>query len=151
MNISPVYTFKKLNFLYTVHDTYTAGIMLEGWEAVALNEHCGSIDTAYCMLKGKNFLMINSKITPLKNQRMDDIVSKKEVRDRVLLLNKTELNRIQDKIKIKGFTCVPVKLYRNSKHLWKLDIALVTGKKNWDRRDDIKKKDVEREMKRDVR
>jgi SsrA-binding protein len=147
---SPVYTYKKLNYLYEVKDTYTAGIMLEGWEAKALHEHGGNIETAYCAMKGNSFCMMNSKIMPMANHLLDDIVSVKESRDRILLLNKEEIRKIQEKLATKGWTCVPAKLYRNKKNLWKLEIALVTGKKNWDKREDIKKRDIDRDMKREI-
>jgi len=147
---SPVYTYKKLHHLYTVHDTYTAGIILEGWEAKSLQDYAGNIETAYCAMKGVNFCLVNSKITPAANHLLDGSVTEKESRDRILLLNKIELTRIKEKLATKGWTCVPAKLYRNGKHLWKLELALVTGKNLFDRRQDIKKKDIEREMKRDI-
>ena len=101
-------------------------------------------------MKGKSFCMMNSKIMPLANHLLDDIVTVKESRDRILLLNKDEIRKIQEKLATKGWTCVPARLYRNKKNLWKLDIALVTGKKNWDKREDIKKRDIDRDMKREI-
>ncbi|TXG82219.1 MAG: SsrA-binding protein SmpB [Spirochaetes bacterium] len=146
---SPVYTYKKLNYLYNVHDTYTAGVMLEGWEVKALDDHCGDINVAYCQFKGNDFVLLNSKIKPLHNHVIDNkTVTDSESRMRKLLLNKQEIKRIQEKIKIKGYTCVPVKLYRSTNKLWKLEIALVTGKNTYDKRDTIRKRDQERDMKR---
>jgi len=146
----PVYTYKKLNYLYTVHDVYTAGIMLEGWEVKSLRDHRGNIETAYCAMKGNNFCLINSKITPLENHVLNDIASVKESRDRVLLLNKAELNKILDKISTKGWTCVPSKLYYTKNRLWKVDIALVTGNKIHDNRERIKTRDLDRGMRREL-
>lgn len=147
---SPVYTYSKLNYLYDVKETFTAGIMLEGWEVKALMQHHGKIDTAYCGIKGNQFCMMNSKIMPSANYTLNVSTSDAESRDRVLLLNKVELNRIKEKLQTKGLTCVPVKLYRNSKKFWKVEIAIVAGKKNWDRREDIKKRDTERDVKRQL-
>lgn len=147
---SPVYTYKKLTYLYNVEDTYTAGIMLEGWEAKSLHEHGGNIDTAYCAMKGNSFCLMNAKITPMANHLLNDIVTVKESRERILLLNKVELDKIMSKLSTRGWTCVPSRLYRNKKNLWKIEIALVTGKKNWDKREDIKKRDIERSMKREI-
>lgn len=142
---SPVYIYKKLHYLYNVIETFTAGIMLEGWEVKALNEYSVNIETAYCGFKGKNFCLLNSKITPLSNHILNDTVSNLESRDRILLLNKKELNRIQDMLQTKGLTCIPGKLYKNDVNLWKIDISVCSGKKNWDRREDIKKRDIDRQ------
>jgi len=143
---SPIYTYKKLNYLFEVHETFTAGIMLEGWEAKSLHEHGGNIETAYCTLKGNKFCLMNSKIMPQANHLLNDIVSVKESRDRVLLLNKSEIIKIQEKLATKGWTCIPSRLYRNDKHLWKIDIALCTGKKNWDKREQLRKETQEKEI-----
>ena len=96
-----------------------------------------------------DFVLLNSKIKPLHNHVIDNkTVTDSESRMRKLLLNKQEIKRIQEKIKIKGYTCVPVKLYRSTNKLWKLEIALVTGKNTYDKRDTIRKRDQERDMKR---
>lgn len=146
---SPVYTYKKLHYLFNVLDTYTAGIMLEGWEVKSLQEFAGNLEAAFCSFKGKNLVMTNCKITPLLNHQVES-VSASESRDRVLLLNKTELTKIRAKLEMRGLTCVPVKLYRNERNLWKLEFAIVSGKKNWDKRDDIKKRDLDRQVKREM-
>lgn len=144
----PVYTNKKLNFLYNVHTKYTAGIMLEGWEVKSLDYSYGDINTSFCVFKGNNFCLINSKITPDKKHVIENnTITDKEFQDRKLLLNKHELAKIKQKIAEKGYTCVPVKLYRSENKLWKLEIALVTGKTNYDKRDTLKKRDLEREIK----
>jgi SsrA-binding protein len=149
MRTTPVYTYKKLSYLYTVHETFTAGIMLEGWEVKALMAHCGNIDTAYCGFRGKDFCMLGSKITPLHNHTLDDTVSRKEARDRVLLLNGRELDKIKDMLQVRGNTCVPARLYVNGNHLWKLDIAIVKGKNLFDKRETLRARDVERQMRRE--
>lgn len=148
--IIPTYTYKKLNYLYIVHDKYTAGIMLEGWEVKSLNLSCANIDVAYCLFDGKNFCLVNAKFTPIKQYYTgsEQDISRVESKPRKLLLNKTELTQIQEKLQMKGFTCIPARLYKNSHNLWKLEIAICTGKKLFDKREDIKKRDVERELRR---
>lgn len=147
---SHVYTYKKANYLYNIHDKYTAGIMLEGWEVKSLDYGFGDINTAYCGFKENNFIIFNSKVLPDKTHTIDrsKIITLHEFRERKLLLNKSELRKIQSKISIKGYTCIPLKLYRNKQGLWKLDIALVTGKTNYDKRETIKARDIKRDMER---
>lgn len=144
--VVPTYTYKKLNYLYQTHEKFTAGIMLEGWEVKALNEHNCSIDTAYCVFDGKDFVLLGCIITPLKNHLISDTVTVVESRPRRLLLNKSEMDEIRGKLQIKGFTCMPGRLYKNEHRFWKLDIHICTGKKLHDKREDIKKRDSEREM-----
>lgn len=148
--VIPTYSFKKLNFLYHTHEKYTAGIMLEGWEVKALNEHNCSIDVAYCNFDGKDFVLLGCMITPLANHIINDKVTVVESRPRRLLLNKNELDEIRGKLQMKGFTCIPGRLYKNHQRFWKLDIHICTGKKVYDKREDLKKKDAEREIKNNI-
>ncbi len=133
-----VYTYKKLNFLYTVKQTYTAGIMLDGWEVKALDESNGDINDSYCSFMDGIFYLNGTKIVPLYNQAVEPVFAE---RKRKLLLNKKELLKIQNELKVNGITCIPIKLYRASNYLWKVDIAIVQGKKKWDNRNKIDAKD----------
>lgn len=85
-------------------------------------------------------------ITPLKNHQINDTVTIVETRPRRLLLNKAEMDRIREKLQMKGFTCVPGRLFKNEQRFWKLEIHICTGKKLHDKREDIKKRDAEREI-----
>lgn len=144
------YIFKKLNFLYYVHDTFTAGIMLEGWEVASIKNHGCDINVSYCAFIGNDFCLVNTKITPKQTHISQNAsVTEKETRIRKLLLNKQELKKIKSYLEIKGYTCVPSKLYMNENNLLKVDIALVTGKKNYDKRETIKQRDLNRESKRE--
>lgn len=149
---TPMYHYKKLNYLYNVHEKFTAGMMLTGWEVKSLNlSHC-NIDTAYCAFNGNDFCLLNSKITPVKQFFPDTNadISKVESQPRRLLLNKSELITIQEHLQMKGFTCIPARIYKNEHHLWKIDIAICTGKKLYDKREDIKKRDIERDLRRGI-
>jgi len=144
------YTFKKLNFLYHVHDTFTAGIMLEGWEVASIKSHGCDINVSYCSFINNDFCLMNSKIQPQNNHIIQNsLVTDKESRTRKLLLNKNELKKIKSQLNIKGYTCVPIKLYLNNNNLLKVDIALVTGKKLYDKRQTIKQRDLDRDSKRE--
>lgn len=144
------YTYKKLNFLYHIHDTFTAGIMLEGWEVASIKNHGCDINVSFCTFVGNDFCLINSKIQPKQNHIVQNSsVSDKEIRTRKLLLNKQELKRIKSQLNVKGYTCVPTKLYMNENNLLKVEIAIVTGKKLYDKRETIKQRDLDRDSKRE--
>ena len=143
MKNSTVYKFKKLNHLYKVLEIFTCGIQLQGWENSALDAGTGDINVSFCMFSGNKFCLINSKITPLVHQAVD---LSNERRERALLLNKSELNKIRKALEIDGKTCVPMTLYRNDKNLWKINIAIVSGLKNYDKRNLIKARDIKREI-----
>ena len=72
------------------------------------------------------------------------------LRDKKLLLNRQEINKIQKKVKEKGFTIAPIKIYTNKKGLFKIDIGLCRGKKSFDKKNSIKEKDLDRELKRNL-
>jgi SsrA-binding protein len=74
-----------------------------------------------------------------------------EKRDRKLLLNRNELNKLQNKLKDQGLTIIPLRLFINEKGYAKLEIALAKGKKLYDKREDIKKKDIDREISRKLK
>jgi len=150
--VKKTYTFKKLNFLYTIHNTYTAGLVLEGWEVKSLLESA-DINNSFCVLsKDEKFLHLkNCKIVPMHNHILDDSIENKQTRDRILLLNKSELNKIKQKLYIKGYTCVPIKLYQNDSNKWKIDIALVSGKNTYDKKQDIKSRDIDRDSRKQLK
>lgn len=143
------YTFKKLNYLYNVIDKFTCGVILEGWEVASLRKNC-IIDAAFCRIKDNSLVLFNCKITPEKNHILQNKnIVDNESRDRTLLLNKSEIRKIKASLEMKGYTCVPSRIYKNENNLWKVDIAVVTGKKLYDKRQDIKARDLERDSKRD--
>jgi len=145
------YTFKKLNYLYNVIDTYTCGVILEGWEVASLRKNC-IIDVSFCNFKNNIFKIFNLKITPESNHVLQNSnISNNESRERLLLLNKSEIKKIKSFLEIKGYTCVPTRIYKNDKNLWKIDIAVVTGKKLYDKREDIKKRDLARDLNKQIK
>ena len=87
--------------------------------------------------------LINSYISHYKNCSV--FSNYDEVRERKLLLNKSELKKLQKAVSQKGLTIIPIRLYRNDKGLIKVDIALAKGKHDYDKRESIKKRDIERE------
>lgn len=134
---------KRASFDYEWIERYTAGIVLYGEEVKSLQYGSGRITEAFCSFDGSELYLINSYIGRYKNS----VVFNKfdEVRSRKLLLNKSELKKLQKAISQKGLTIIPIRLYRNDKGLIKIDIALARGKHDYDKRESIKKRDIERE------
>jgi SsrA-binding protein len=144
-NETPSYKHKKAYFDYQIHKKWTAGIQLLGWEVKALRSYNGEINGSFCKWNGKHLQLINSKISPLKEHMG---MNPEEMRVRNLLLNKSELRNLVEGLQTKGYTCVPLKMYCTNTQLWKIEIALVTGLKKWDKRELIKKKDLDRASRR---
>ncbi len=121
---------------------------LVGTEVKSLREGRASFNDSYCFFqKGELFIrsLHISEYTKGTSNNHDP------VRERKLLLNKKELRKIEAKIKEKGYTIIPLKIFFNENSLAKLEIGLGKGKKLFDKRDTIKQRDVDREMKRYVK
>jgi len=130
---------------YFIEDTYTAGMVLAGTEVKSIREGKVSFNDAYCYFN-KGELWIKSLYIAEYTFGTDN--NHIATRDRKLLLHKRELDKIQAKIKEKGFTLVPLKIFFNDKSLAKIEIGLGRGKKLHDKRETLKAKDSEREMQR---
>jgi SsrA-binding protein len=135
---------KRATFDYEVIETFTAGIVLYGYEVKSLQEGRGRISESHCAFNNNELFLYNSHIDRYKNSS-PFVVTYEQVRPSKLLLNRRELNRLSKAIEQKGMTIIPLKLYRNDKGLIKVDIALAKGKHTYDKREAIKKRDIERE------
>lgn len=136
---------KKASFEYSFIDKYIAGIQLTGTEIKSIREGKSNINDAFCVFMKDELFIRNMHITHYFNGTYNNV---EEKRDRKLLLNKQELKKLGDKLKNQGLTIIPIRLFINEKGYAKLEIALAKGKKLYDKREDIKKKDIERETKR---
>ena len=133
---------------YFFDNKYVAGIVLMGTEVKSLREGKASFNDSYCIIhKGEMWL----KSLHIAEYSHGSINNHDPIRDRKLLLQKRELNRIEAKLKEKGYTLVPLRIFFNEKNLIKVEIGLGKGKKLHDKRETIKKRDVEREMKRFIK
>ncbi|MDG2344294.1 MAG: SsrA-binding protein SmpB [Flavobacteriales bacterium] len=139
---------KKASFEYEFVETYTAGIQLTGTEIKSIRNTKASIMESYGIMIKEELFIRNMYIAEYENGSHYNHESK---RDRKLLLNRIELNKINKKIKAKGLTIVPLKLFINNKGLAKIDIALAKGKKIHDKREDLKSKDAKREIDRNLK
>jgi SsrA-binding protein len=135
-------------FEYYIDDKFIAGIMLTGTEVKSLRAGKASFNDSYCIFH-KDELYIRS--LHISEYTFGTINNHDPVRERKLLLNKSELNKLQSRIKEKGFTVVPLRLFFTEKNLVKLEIGLAKGKKLHDKRESIKQRDTEREIKRFVK
>lgn len=136
---------RKARYEYHFLDKYVAGIQLTGTEIKSIREGKVNLQEGYCYMKKGELFVKQMHISPYKqgthyNHEAD--------RERKLLLKKKELDKIESKTNEKGLTLVPTRLFINDRGLAKLEIALAKGKKLYDKRDDIKKKDVKRELDR---
>jgi SsrA-binding protein len=136
---------KQASFNYHFVENFVAGIVLFGTEIKSIRQGKVNLQDAYCTFVGKELVVLNMHISPYEKTAHYNHEAKRE---RKLLLKKKELQRLFKKGEEKGLTIVPVRLFINDKGLAKVEIALAQGKKLFDKREDIKKKDMEREMKR---
>lgn len=139
---------RKAKFDYQFLDTLTAGIVLRGTEIKSIREGKAGLSDSYCYFKNDELFIKNFHITEYTDA---SFYNHEPLRERKLLLSKQELNKWQKKVKDSGLTIVPIKLFINDKGFAKLNIALAKGKKFFDKRDNIKKRDVEREMNRKIK
>lgn len=131
---------RKARFDYEIYDTYEAGIVLTGNEIKSIRKGSANLKDTYIQIKNNEAYIINMHIT-----NYDKAVFKEdESRTRKLLLNKDEIIKINNKVSIKGFTIVPLKLYfKNGKA--KLEIGIAKGKHTYDKKESIKQKDIKRD------
>lgn len=136
---------KKANYLYTLMDSFTAGIQLQGSEIKSIRNSKASIVEGYCKYVDDELFIFNMYIAEYENAGHYNHEPK---RPRKLLMQRTELNKLRRKMKDVGLTIVPTLLYINEAGWAKLDISLAKGKKLHDKREDLKQKDQKRDMDR---
>jgi SsrA-binding protein len=135
-------------FNYYIEDKYIAGIILLGTEVKSIREGKVSFNDAYCLFDKNELWLRGFYIAEYKLGTANNHIS---VHDRKLLLTQRELKRLQARMKEKGFTLIPLRIFFNEKNLVKVEIGLARGKKVHDKRESIKEKDVKRELSRSVK
>jgi SsrA-binding protein len=136
---------KNATFEYFIEDKFDAGMILTGTEVKALRDGRVSFNDSYCLIDHNELYIKGLHISPYE---FGSYANHPPLRDRKLLLKKKELNRIIQKLKEKGLTIVPLKIYFNERGFAKIQIGLGKGKKLYDKRDTIKQRESEREIKR---
>ncbi len=136
---------KRAFFDFAIKDTYVAGISLTGTEVKSLRNGKASINEAFCLLDNNEVYLKNANISLFDAGSFNN---HEPLRQRKLLLEKREILRLKKAVETKGNTIVPIELFLNEKGLFKLKIGVGTGKKHFDKREDIKKKDHKEEIDR---
>ena len=130
---------------YFIDVKYEAGMVLLGTEVKSLRGGRASFNDSYCLVHDGEIWLKSLHIAEYSHGTVNN---HDPLRDRKLLLEKREIRKIETKLKEKGYTLIPLRIFFNSRNLAKIEIGLARGKKMYDKRESIKQKDVEKEMKR---
>lgn len=127
---------------YFIEEEYECGIVLTGTEIKSIRDGKCNLKDCYGVIRNNEIYILNMFISHYKE---GNIFNHNETRSRKLLMHKNEILKLNDKIKLEGFTLIPLKLYfKNNKA--KILLGLCKGKKNYDKRETIKQRDIKREM-----
>jgi len=136
---------RKASFNYHIEERFEAGMELRGSEVKSIRSNSVNMGDGYCYMENGELFLRNVHISEWKQASYD---AHEPMRDRKLLLNKRELAKIEARIKSKGYAVFPVKLFESDRGFFKLEIGLGQGKKTYDKREDLKEKDIQRDLDR---
>lgn len=136
---------RQARFRYEILETYEAGIALQGTEVKSIIAGRANLQDAYALVRGGEVWLFNAHISPFS--QASQYFNHEPRRDRKLLLHKKEINKLIGKIEQKGLTLVPLKMYMSNNKV-KVAIGLARGKKIYDKREDVKRRDDQRAMRR---
>ena len=139
---------KKAYHDYFIEETYEAGIVLTGTEIKSVRQGKVSIKESYAKIENSEMILYSMNISPYEQGNRYNV---EPLRPRKLLLHKQEIRKLIGYTTIKGLTLVPLKMYINEEGRAKVEIAVARGKKNYDKRDDIAKRDAKRDMDRKMK
>jgi SsrA-binding protein len=140
-------TNRRARFNYELFDKFEAGLVLQGTEVKSLREGRGNLSDGFVEIRNGEAWLVDLHITPYSHGNRNN---HDPLRQRKLLLHKREIARLQSKIAERGLTCVPLRLYFKDGRV-KVEIALARGKKRFDKREDIKRRDADRDAHRAMR
>ena len=135
---------KKAKFDYEILDTYEAGIVLTGTEIKSIRDGKAQLKDSYAVIRNGEIFLLNMHIS---HYEQGNIFNHDETRTRKLLLHKKEILKLRDRVEIEGLTLVPIKLYFKGNKA-KILIGIAKGKKTYDKRESIKKRDIDRDLKK---
>jgi len=136
---------RKAEYEYFFVERYEAGMVLRGTEIKSIRDGNANLKEAYCFMKNGELFIRNMHISVYKHGTSNN---HDPIRVRKLLLTKQELKRLDRKIREKGFTIVPTRLFMNDRGFAKLEVALARGKKSYDKRNTIKDRENKRDLQR---
>lgn len=140
-----IITNRKARYEYTILDEYDAGIILVGSEVKSIRLGNANIADAFLFIRNNEVWIKNFYISQYKQSHT--LAHHEENRDKKLLLNRKEINKIKRKLDDKGTTMVALGVFIKKNKL-KLKVAVAKGKKNWDKRNTIKERDIKRDLQR---
>jgi SsrA-binding protein len=136
---------RRAGFEYEFIEKFVCGILLTGTEIKSIRQGDANISDAYCHFEASELFVQNMHISEYKQ---GNIYNHEPKRKRKLMLKRRELRKLEKKVKQKGLTIIPIRIFINNRGFAKLEIALAKGKKVHDKRESIKEKDVKRDMER---
>ncbi|HLW51192.1 MAG TPA: SsrA-binding protein SmpB [Sphingobacteriaceae bacterium] len=139
---------KRAHFEYHILDTYIAGVRLLGTEIKSIRQGKANINDSFCSFLDDGLYIRNMHIAEFSHGSFYNHEAK---RDRQLLLTKRELKKLRTKSETKGFTIIPLRLFISDRGFAKVEIALAQGKKDFDKRETIKDRDLKRDLGRNVK
>ena len=134
---------RKAKFNYSIEDEYSSGIILSGNEVKSIREGNLNFNDSYCLFINNELWVRGLYISENKFGLKQD-----PTRDRKILLKKKELTKIQTTVKEKGYTIFPTSVFFNDKNILKMNIGVGKGKKEYDKRETIKKRETDREVRK---
>lgn len=138
---------RKANFDYEIIETFEVGIVLTGTEIKSIRLGKANLKDSYAVIKNNEIYLLNMHISKYDQ---GNIFNHEETRTRKLLMHKKEILKLKNKLELEGLTLIPMRLYfKGSKA--KILIGLAKGKKNYDKREAIKKKDIARQIAKDLK
>lgn len=135
---------RKANYDYEILETIETGIVLKGTEIKSIRDGRANLKDSYAIVRNNEVFVLNMHISQYKE---GNIFNHEETRTRKLLLHKKEIFKLRDSVNLNGYTLIPLKIYfKNNKA--KLLLGVAKGKKNYDKRESIKQRDIDREVKK---
>ncbi len=139
---------RKAKFDYFIEEEYEAGIVLSGTEIKSIrNGHC-NIKDSYGIIRNHEVFLLNMYIGQYKE---GNIFNHNETRSRKLLLHKKEIKKLENYVEVQGLTLVPLKLYFKENNRLKVLLGVCKGKKTFDKRETMKERDIERDVKKNLK
>jgi len=140
-------TNRKANFNYEIINTFEAGIELKGTEVKSLRKSSVNLKDGYCVIQKNEIFILNMYVAPYEN---GNIFNVDPLRKRKLLMHKKEIIKLLDSVRQKGFSIIPLSVYFKKSKI-KVKVGLCKGKKNYDKRQSIIKKETKRKIERNLK
>jgi len=138
---------RKVYHDYFIDEVYEAGIVLTGTEIKSIRQGNCNIKDCYGIIRNHEVYLLNMFVSPYKE---GNLFNHEETRNRKLLLHKKEIKKLEDAVQMKGLTLIPIKLYFKD-NILKVSLGVCRGKKDYDKRESIKERDMKREALRNIK